>query len=493
LTAFHILAGFGYAFAGFAGSVLTADCISEERRGGTLGLLLLTDLKGFDIVFGKLSRLTNPVFCLAAAFPTVGFALILGGVSVGDFFKVGVALLNTLFFFAALGMLISTRARSGSNAVAAAVFAVLLFSTPGILAIEIGSVSSGYLVATPMGQFLATMGPTVSAVPASIFWWSFLTTQIMAWGFFALASYSVTHVTLDGGRPGAPVRRRFSPVSPNGVETEHLLALVTRIMSTPSNPGWFILALAAFPIVILVAASQVNPAGWFDFPTLAVIAVGCHIGLKFSAANNACRCLPGRRHSGELELLLTTPLDQDSIVRGAAIALKRQLLWPVLFVLAMDSALLVAGWCKAGFWDGFSWAALMFIEVAWFMANLYSLTWLGMFFGLRTTSHSKALGRTLFYILFMPWSGLAVAAVCFGIATMGTSFTPPMTILMVIEFFVMLAICNLGFTGWAASELRDRFRVLAAQQQAAPPPSPAPPPFKLLTRTFEKLLNGLRG
>src|SRR6267154_6167731 len=37
-----------------AGLVLTADCLSEEKREGTLGLLFLTDLKGYDVVFGKL-------------------------------------------------------------------------------------------------------------------------------------------------------------------------------------------------------------------------------------------------------------------------------------------------------------------------------------------------------------------------------------------------------------------------------------------------------
>src|SRR5262245_45943571 len=35
----------------FAG-VASADCLSEEKREGTLGLLFLTDLKSYDIVFG---------------------------------------------------------------------------------------------------------------------------------------------------------------------------------------------------------------------------------------------------------------------------------------------------------------------------------------------------------------------------------------------------------------------------------------------------------
>ena len=37
-----------------AGLFFTADCLSEEKREGTLGLLFLTDLRGYDVALGKL-------------------------------------------------------------------------------------------------------------------------------------------------------------------------------------------------------------------------------------------------------------------------------------------------------------------------------------------------------------------------------------------------------------------------------------------------------
>src|SRR6185503_3253732 len=37
-----------------AGLFFTSDCLSEEKRDGTIGLLLLTDLTGYDPVLGKL-------------------------------------------------------------------------------------------------------------------------------------------------------------------------------------------------------------------------------------------------------------------------------------------------------------------------------------------------------------------------------------------------------------------------------------------------------
>src|SRR6516164_3422429 len=48
-------------------ALVTADCLSRERRDGTLGLLLLTDLKGLDVVLGKLS-----VAGITAAYLLVG-------------------------------------------------------------------------------------------------------------------------------------------------------------------------------------------------------------------------------------------------------------------------------------------------------------------------------------------------------------------------------------------------------------------------------------
>src|SRR2546423_1576226 len=57
-------------FSLFAGRRLTADCLSEEKRQGTLGLLFLTDLKGYDIVLGKLAATSlSGFYCLLAAIP----------------------------------------------------------------------------------------------------------------------------------------------------------------------------------------------------------------------------------------------------------------------------------------------------------------------------------------------------------------------------------------------------------------------------------------
>src|SRR6185436_11919956 len=47
---FGTLTGLAWVYAVIAGVFKTADTLSEEKRDGTLGLLFLTDLKGYDIV-----------------------------------------------------------------------------------------------------------------------------------------------------------------------------------------------------------------------------------------------------------------------------------------------------------------------------------------------------------------------------------------------------------------------------------------------------------
>jgi ABC-type transport system involved in cytochrome c biogenesis permease component len=77
----------------------TVDCVSEEKREGTLGLLFLTDLKGCDVALGKLcSNSVKSFYGLLAAVPVVCCAWVMGGVGAGELWMTVQALLNVFFF-----------------------------------------------------------------------------------------------------------------------------------------------------------------------------------------------------------------------------------------------------------------------------------------------------------------------------------------------------------------------------------------------------------
>ena len=68
-----------------SGVWFTADCLSEEKREGTLGLLFLTDLKGYDVVLGKLVATSlNGLYAVLAAVPILALPLLMGGVAPGE-------------------------------------------------------------------------------------------------------------------------------------------------------------------------------------------------------------------------------------------------------------------------------------------------------------------------------------------------------------------------------------------------------------------------
>src|ERR1035438_9518107 len=126
---FWILTGSAVFYCLLSGVWFTADCLSEEKREGTLGLLFLTDLKGYDVVFGKLvASSLNGFYAVLAVVPILALPLLLGGVTPGEFARMAVVVVNTLFFSLALGICVSAVSRSPRKAMAMTFLLILLFT-----------------------------------------------------------------------------------------------------------------------------------------------------------------------------------------------------------------------------------------------------------------------------------------------------------------------------------------------------------------------------
>src|SRR4051812_43124773 len=115
-----------------AGFFHTADCISEERREGTLGLLYLTGLRGMDVVFGKLVANSIPAFfALATILPVLGIPFLLGGITLGELQRAALILLNAFWLSVAAGLLASSMVKDDR---AALMWTAGLLCVPNILA-----------------------------------------------------------------------------------------------------------------------------------------------------------------------------------------------------------------------------------------------------------------------------------------------------------------------------------------------------------------------
>src|SRR5437016_9698901 len=117
-------------FSAFTGVFLTADCLSEEKREGTIGLLFLTDLKGYDVVLGKLLATSVPaIYGVLAVFPVMAITLTMGGVTAGEFWRMTLVFMNTLCFSLSVGMLVSSVSQQENRAMTGAAGMISLVSS----------------------------------------------------------------------------------------------------------------------------------------------------------------------------------------------------------------------------------------------------------------------------------------------------------------------------------------------------------------------------
>src|SRR6266404_2794931 len=131
---FGVLTWLALAAALSAGLFFTSDCLSEEKREGTLGFLFLTDLRGYDVAGGKL--LASSLRCfygLLAVLPILAVTLLMGGVTGAQFWKTSLALLNALVCSLAAGLAVSAMSRDSQKALGATLLVLLLFVGGGPL------------------------------------------------------------------------------------------------------------------------------------------------------------------------------------------------------------------------------------------------------------------------------------------------------------------------------------------------------------------------
>src|ERR1041384_1036823 len=112
----------------FLGAAGTADCLSREKREGTLGLLFLTNLNSAEIVAGKLcSTALARFYSLLAIFPVLAMPVLVGGITFGEFWRTMLALANAIFFGIAAGFMASALSVRQFPAVALATGLALFF------------------------------------------------------------------------------------------------------------------------------------------------------------------------------------------------------------------------------------------------------------------------------------------------------------------------------------------------------------------------------
>ena len=409
--------------------LLTANALSAEQREGTLGLLLLTRVRVLDVLLGKLGAMGITSVCVLVAFlPMLMLPVLAGGVSGGEAFRKGLGLLSILFFALASGLYASASQRERFKAARLALLVVgVVALAPFLLGLILGRAgpSARPVVASlpsPLGLLISAgdLAYTASAAP---YWISMASLSVLSCLLLAGACVRLGRAMRGEGdasatseqAPSSPadgiVRpRRCHPfageASPVAWRVIHQRGLKATVWAA-ALAGLLYYGCFAF-LVRFSGPSSIAAVSWsFGLASAAVI------GSLFAWA--ASRFFVESRRTGELELLLTTPVGARTVVSDQWAVLKRLIRWPLVVMLApmFVQGFFVIMWRinPLGLWN-VNYGVSVVLSAVNTVLGLVALCWLALWFGLRAGGQARAIlwsvavARALPYVISIFYSVL---------------------------------------------------------------------------------------
>lgn len=508
---FGTLAGLGFVYCLLAGARVTSDCISAEKREGTIGLLFLTDLKGYDVVLGKLiSCSLNALYGLVALVPVLALALLLGGVTLGEVERMALLFLTTMLLSLSAGVLASTLSRNDRRAMFATVCIVIAVTgVPYTLAsvlIYVQILANGnpsfaqytfWLKPSPAFAFHMTTTAGSSRALISDFYESIVATLGIAGLLLAAASLLVPKVCRERPRSRwqerwLTFRNRWNYGAPTGRRVLQRRLLDRNaffwLAGRDRAKGYYVWAFLG--TLGLIWGWMIWFMGGFDWQLSVILLFVTFAFLKMWVASEICSRLVEDRESGVFEVLLASPLQPGEIARGQRLALTRQFGLPVL--ACVGGAWLLMG-RSVNSWHGDVASGevrlVFWALVGMLLADLVALRWVAAWHALKSAQIQKAaLGAcariqllptvvfVVVYNIFVLWiqagdiAGLKESA--FAIGTL---------------LWLSIGLLNAAWFGIAARwHFLRQFRHVAAERYA--PRMPALEPFVELIRGFRTRL-----
>jgi predicted anti-sigma-YlaC factor YlaD len=323
--------------------LLAAEAISSERREGTLGLLFLTRVRDYDVVLGKFASLGAAcLFPLAGLLPALVIPVLAGGVSAGEACRKGAGLLATLLFALAAGLCGAAAAAQRFRAACAAILIVMgtvlvpffCFSHPTGGPWHVAGLLS------PLVLMVAAGATSYQTAPG--YYWGGLGT-IGAVGCLLLLGAGLLLRRSVGREGGSEVLR--PPPTPEKLEREVGLGRWRPAKEEAGPIEWLAyrqhgmsfvvwgtaVVTLAFSRWVALAGKPTGgggaPSFWllvWPFGLVAAVVGGGAVAWV------ATRFFASVRRTGELELLLPTPVGAETIVADQWRVLRRMFAWPVL-------------------------------------------------------------------------------------------------------------------------------------------------------------------
>ena len=341
--------------------MLTADCISRERREGTLGLLFLTPLTGTDIVLAKgLVHGLRAMTLWLAVLPVLTVPFLMGGLSWSQAALSALVNANAMCWALAAGLLASAWNQEWLRSILGAAMlscAFLMLLCAGVGWLLLHAVSTSQLVQYEISWDRSVATGLFVLANVSDDWSGFFRWGSPGKAFLALAQTTLVSFAMLVAAvlvAGVKTRRSWQEEPPSRRQV-----WVQRTFCTPvlwlgffrrwmrrkleRNPigwleqrtwsgrlvtwGWFAVLISIYSAVLTDRWFLINADGLQE--TMAWLLAG---SMAMSAAGSFRR----ERDTGVLELLLVSPLGERQIISGRLSGL-----WSQFFPAA---GLLLAVW-----------------------------------------------------------------------------------------------------------------------------------------------------
>ena len=507
-------------YALFEGARSVASAIPDERREGTLGLLFLTNLRSWDVLLGKTASgaLTSIYGALVVA-PLFAIPVLLGGVTGGEVFRTLISLFAALLLALGCGTLASACCRTTLPALLMGIGLAAMMATIPFVAVSLIESTrpgvgidhwSGWLspfISLNLGSdaaYYADPGP---------FWYATISQLAMA-GVLAIAgSMRLATNWRDGSlftsttdavrrkeartRPKEGLRREISlPRWLAGMGTSPL----ARTLGGRINLRRWIALLVILQVLgslpVILSAFVGGMGGGMVVGLLAIPVFFADLAAELILIYTACRIFSDARHTGEMEILLTSPVTDRELVMTLWHLLRNGLVW-VFVIMVLQAVFQVAGRDESltfgaspttPLWIPILSAA---INLAAEALHLVGVVWAAMWFGLKSTKTSGAMIKT--FVLVIVVTGLIkwILYAAIQIPLMTGFFsrgTPPgwfMSLYVIIPSAIGGVLSFLWYL-WARKQLFTKFRQVVTETETRslwierletrliPPPLPSP-------------------
>jgi ABC-type transport system involved in multi-copper enzyme maturation permease subunit len=326
----------------------TADSISSERREGTLGLLFLSTLSGWDIILGKLtSAAIRSVSTLLVFLPVLAVTLLLGGTTGGEFWRSFLILLLALFASLCLCLCLSCVSTNGAVTLSLVVLAALC--TVPMFSVFNNAAAQWVL---PLNPFWALRAASDSSYSMDhwLYWRSLIYFSILIFVSLGIASFVLPHAWQD--RPFTPRKssRLSGPLSPSLLAYRRAMLDHNPIMWLFFNPrshrnfrsivaSLLVLAVLGTATVVFISRSVYGEGFEFIFPLVALVLLVLASCLRVARATSYN--FYEARSNGALELILSTPLKVHHIISGQWLALRADLKPALILFIILGSVVLL--------------------------------------------------------------------------------------------------------------------------------------------------------